>query len=105
MQAVAVYPSIHTSLLVNVYFNDAMSGMKSLAFVTPSILDLIGIILCHGDPAALDLQDLFFCILQKFIDGVEFGMDQLKALDPCLGGSCIGQPVSSPAQHHQQCTG
>jgi hypothetical protein len=43
--------------------------------------------LCYGDPAALDLQDLPFHVLQHLIDGVDAGMGQLKTLTLSLGGS------------------
>jgi hypothetical protein len=35
-------------------------------------------------------------VLQQLIDGVDAGVDQLKALDLGLGCSCIGQPGSYP---------
>ena len=41
---------------------------------------------CHGDPAALDMQDQPFYVLQQFIDGVDVEIDQLKVLDVGLGG-------------------
>jgi hypothetical protein len=34
---------------------------------------------------------------QQFIDGVDGGVGQLKALDLGLGGSWVGQPISSPS--------
>ena len=36
--------------------------------------------LCHGDPASLDQQDWPFHMLQQIIDGVDFGVGQLRAL-------------------------
>ena len=36
--------------------------------------------LCHGDPAALDLQERPLHMLQQFIDGTDVGVGQLKAL-------------------------
>ena len=68
-------------------------GLKSLASAILSVLDthLLSrysvVVLCHGDPAALSLQDQLFCLLQQFIDGVDVGVDQLKALDLGKGGS------------------
>jgi hypothetical protein len=46
-----------------------------------------GVVLSHGDPAALDLQDWLFHVLQQITDGVDFGVGQLKALDLGLGDS------------------
>ena len=43
--------------------------------------------LCHGDPAALDLQDWPLSELQQFIDGVDVGVGQFKALGLGVGGS------------------
>ena len=40
--------------------------------------------LCHRDPVVLDLQDWPFHV---FIDGVDAGVGQLKALDLSRGGS------------------
>ena len=37
--------------------------------------------LCHGDPAALDLQDWPLHMLQQFIDEVDVEVGQFKALD------------------------
>lgn len=36
---------------------------------------------CHGDPAALDLQDWPLHVLQQFIDGLDVGLGQLKPLE------------------------
>ena len=47
---------------------------------------------CHGDPAVLVLQDKPLHVFQQFIDGVDGGVGQLKALDLGLCGSSIGQP-------------
>jgi hypothetical protein len=62
--------------------------------ITLSILDSHGtpvrypvVVLCHRDPAALDLQDPSFHMLQLIIDGVDAGVRQPKALDLGLGGS------------------
>lgn len=50
---------------------------------------LLGILLLpgHGDPAALHLQAWSLHALQQFIDGVDVGVGQPKALDLGLGGS------------------
>ena len=42
---------------------------------------------CHGDPVALVLQDWLLDMLQQFINVVDVGVGQLKALDLGLGGS------------------
>ena len=55
--------------------------------LTGSPLGYTFVSLCHGDPTTLDLQDQPFHILWQFIDGVDVGMGQLKALDLGLGGS------------------
>jgi hypothetical protein len=49
-------------------------GSRLLASAAPSILDphrYPVVSLCHGDPAALDLQDRPLPSLQQFIDGVQ----------------------------------
>ena len=45
--------------------------------------------LCHGGPAALDLQDWSLHSLQQFIDGVDVVVGRLRALDLGLGGSGV----------------
>jgi len=44
----------------------------------------------------VDLQDWSLHDLQQFIDGVDFGVDQLKALNLGLDGSWACQLTSSP---------
>lgn len=44
------------------------------------------VVLCHGQPVALDLQDEPLSVLQEFLNGVEVEMDQLRELEPGLGG-------------------
>ena len=64
------------------------SDLRPLASATPSLLDpRWDSALCHGDPAALDEQVWPFHMLQQFIDDVDFGVGQLKALDLSLPGS------------------
>ena len=46
-----------------------------------------GVTLCHGDPAALDQQDLSFHASQKFTDDTYFGVGQFRVLDLGLGSS------------------
>ena len=41
--------------------------------------------LCCGDPVTLNLQDWPLHILQQFINGINVGVSQLKALDLGLG--------------------
>ena len=72
-------------------------SLRPLASATLSILDSHRaplrypvIALCHGDPAALCLQDL-----HVFIDKVDVGVDQLKALSLSLGGDYVVQLTSS----------
>lgn len=64
------------------------SGPRPRAFATPSILVLHQaplrypvVALCHGDPAALNLQGQPFDKVQQFRGGVDVGVGQLKALD------------------------
>ena len=62
------------------------SGLGPLASAALSILDphrdssRTVVALCHGDPAALVLQDQRLQMLQQFIDGVYVGVGQLQAL-------------------------
>jgi hypothetical protein len=42
---------------------------------------------CHGDPVALVLQDWLLDMLQQFINVVDVGVGQLKAMDLGLSGS------------------
>jgi hypothetical protein len=61
-------------------------GLRSLASVTSSILDLHRdsshlprFALCHEDPAALYQKDWSFHASQLFADYANFGVGQLKA--------------------------
>ena len=71
------------------------SGSRLVASATPSVLDphldsfqiYFFFSLCHGNPAALDLQVWPLSLLQEFIDGVEVALSQLRVLDLGLGGS------------------
>ena len=65
--------------------------------LTKSPLGYPAVALCHEDPAALDLQDWSLHTLQQFIDRVDVGVGQLKALNLGLGGSWVVQLTSSPA--------
>ena len=70
--------------------NDWM-GSRSLASVTPSILDLLPscpvVVLGHKHLEVLGQQDQSFHSPQSFIDDTDLGVAPLKALDLGLGGS------------------
>ena len=64
------------------------SDLRSLALPHHQYWDLTGtplgypaVALCHECPAALNLQDWPLHTLQQFIDGVDVGVGQFKALD------------------------
>jgi hypothetical protein len=93
-----VWHSVHIPLCthLHLYMLTAVShwsGSRSLASVTPSILDphwvfwLSGVSLCHGDPAALAQQNWPFHECQTFPDDRDFGLGRLRALDLGLGGN------------------
>lgn len=90
-----VYPFVHTSLLENIHCNESLVWFETSGFCyILSVLDPHWNVsqiscgaLCHGDPAALHLQDWPFHALQQFIPEVDVGMGQLKALDLSLGSS------------------
>ena len=46
----------------------------------------------QGHPVPLDLQDQSLHVLQQFINGVDVGVGQFKALDPGL--SCLACQLS-----------
>ena len=80
------------------------SGLRPLASATLSILDphwdssqISCCCQCHGDPVVLDLQNQPLHVLQHFMDGVDIGVGQFKALD--LGPRAIraSQPTNYPA--------
>lgn len=80
------------------------SGLRSLASVTPSILDVTRtppnysvVALCHEVPAALDQQDQLFHMTQLFTVDVDFGADQLKAL-------ALGSFIQTPGRALQYCS-
>ena len=62
------------------------SGVMSPVSVTPST-DYPVVVLCYGDPAALEQQDWPFHVPQQFTIYVHLGVGQLKALDLGLDGS------------------
>jgi hypothetical protein len=45
--------------------------------------------LFHEDPESLDLQNQLLPEFQEFIDGIDFGLDLLKALDVGIMFLCI----------------
>jgi hypothetical protein len=88
-----VHPFVHTALLTHVH---AMSLVlfEALGFCyTINAGSSLGLLLlpcvmeglCH--PVTLDLQDWPLHTLQQFIDGVDVGVGQLKALDLGICGS------------------
>jgi len=90
---VTSYPHVFTCIATAM---SHWSGSRPLVSATPSILtgtplcdnnSYPAVALCHGDPAALDLQDWPLHMLQHLTDGVDFGVSQLKAPGLDLGGS------------------
>jgi hypothetical protein len=78
-------PFVHTSFLANVHCNVIATP---LAFATLSKLNphkdsfqISCIFPVSGDPAAFILQDWPLHVLQQFINEVDVGVGQLKALD------------------------
>lgn len=70
------------------------SGLRPLASATLSILDpqwdssqYPVVTPSHGDPAVLVLQAQHLHMVQQFLDEVDAGVSQLKALDLGLSGS------------------
>lgn len=101
----AVVPSLsqrfldYTVLSTHIYLQmfiaaSHWSELRPLASSTSSILDphqesswiSCCCPVCHGDPAALDLQNQPFQPPQQFIDEVDIGMGQLKVLNMDMGG-------------------
>ena len=60
------------------------------------MVTLFIVALCHGDPLVLDLSNQTLRTLEQFIDGVDVGMGQFKALDLGLRSVLDGQTTSSP---------
>ena len=78
------------------------SGLRPLVSATISILNpqrtALGypvVSLCHGDHAALDLQDLPLHMPQQCIDVVDVEVNQLKVVDLGLDDSLVVQLSSS----------
>ena len=86
-----VYASVHTSLIANIHCNESLVWFEASGFCytinAGSSQGYPVAVLCRGDPAALNLQDWPYHTLQQFIDGVDVGVGQLKALDLGLDGS------------------
>ena len=86
---------VNTFLLANVHCNELLVCFEAdgfcyavyTGFSQDFLLDSLFDALCHGDAAALDLQNQPFHPLQQIIDVVDVGVDQLKALDLGLEGS------------------
>lgn len=77
-----VYLFDHMSLLANVHCHEPLVWFKASGFCyttnTCSSLEsfqIFCVVLCHRDPAALDLHTL------QFIDGVHIGVGQLRAMN------------------------
>jgi hypothetical protein len=92
----------HRGLLAKVHHNEQLIWFKVSGFC-PAIksgfsLGFLLDILCHGDPATLILQGWLLHMFQQFIDGVDVGVGQLKALDLSLGSSFIAHPASPPVR-------
>lgn len=64
--------------------------------LTESPLGYPVVVLCHGDPATLDLQDWLLHTLQQIIDGGCWD-GPIKALVLGQGGCWVGQSASSPS--------
>ena len=64
--------------------------------LTGTPLGYFAVALCHGGPAALILQDQPLHMLQRAIDAVDDGVEQLRAPDLGLGGSWGIPPASFP---------
>jgi hypothetical protein len=85
-------PASHTSLLANVPCNESLvclsQGLWLLLHhqywnLTGTPLGYPVVTLCHGDPAALDLQG--WSLYPLFKDGLDVGVGQLKALSGIRG--------------------
>lgn len=94
-QCVPQYTSLYTHLHSKVFsVINHWSGLRSLAFVSPSVLTLLtgpppcySASLFHGDPAALRQRDWPFHMLQQFADDEGLRVGQLQVLDLRVGAS------------------
>ena len=89
-----IYPLVHTPFLGNVHYCERAIGLVRGLWLLLQYWILTGtplrhrvVALGHGAPAALDLQDWTVHTLQQFIDGVDVGVNRLKALHLGLGDS------------------
>lgn len=67
------------------YWNESLIWFEASGFcstVNTGSRDSVGcfVVLCHGDPSALVLQDQLLHSLWQFIDRVDIGIGELKAL-------------------------
>lgn len=92
--------SVHTSSLGNVHCNKSLFWFELAGFCniinSGSCLRYLQVILCHGDPAAMDQQEWPFHVPQQFTEGINFGVGPLKAPNLSLAGKWAGQPTGSP---------
>ena len=110
----AVYhkPFAQTALHANVHFNESLGWFKVLGFwhninTEPSQRHLSNILLLSR---IMVILQLWFCstnplhTFQKFIDGLDVGVDQLKALDLGQGPSwlCQSRPLLCQQGQGQQ---
>ena len=89
------YPSVHTSSLANVHFNESVVWSEASGFCdiinigsssgTPPSYPVVA--LCYGDPAALEQQDWPFPTSHPLANDIDLGMGQFRALDLGLGDS------------------
>lgn len=94
----------HILLFANVYCSELLVWTQASDFflyhqywfLTRNPLGCHIFTLCHGDPAALHLQDQLFHLLQQVIDEVDVRVGQLNILNLDTGGSWVGQPANSP---------
>lgn len=97
--------TLHTTISQHFIAMSQWSALRPLLHCQDRILPgtplgYPAVVLCHGDPEVLVLQDLPLRALQQFIVGVDVAVYQLKALALGLGGNQVGQSTSSPVPHH-----
>lgn len=91
----SVYPFAQTALLADVHCNKSLVGFEVSGFcytiIAGATLGLLSdnpvVALCSGDNAALDVQ---------FLEVVNVGMGQFKALGLVPGGTKLLQSIGSP---------
>lgn len=91
----SVWPFVYTSLLANVQGSETLVCFEASDFCysihTGTSLRYPVVARSHGDPAALDLQDWLFYVLQQIIYGVELEWANSK---PCTGAWETAELVS-----------